>query len=837
MASNSTLPPSARLLHLWPKADQIERLTREAKRRENQQEEKRKVKLSLSRFVEKTSNIKLDHWQFDLCERLESLARTTGRRLLICAPPQYGKSVIVSQRFPAWLLSEKPDHRIKLAAYNITHATSFGKIIRDILQSEEFAALNPGPLLELPKVTSAESWSTLARLQYRDSQPSFKALGLATGFVGQGCDCFTAETLIKTEKGEISIEQLHRENRKPLIYAFDHKTGQVVLKKIKATREIEVEQLVEVSTKSGRKFRCTADHRIYVADVGYIAAETLSEGATLSVYSSEMRLMSEGFLAKEVGLSKASAERLQRCLLFSRLLKGASRGKERRKLQSLRQSQKEQFLVLLRSLSGRIQKALEKQNSETGKLQSLRRFVSACFYPFTILFLQLCRSSSLAADAGQGQFSLQERNELQQMVRRDEAVCNGQGQSQVRCLSNCREISNSSMARPVGGENESTGSPYKSRPAKQYAGEFDYPLQKMPPQAPRVSSDSVSMVQRLRKGRVKVYDIQVEDCHNFFAEGVLVHNCLIIDDPYASPEEAYSETINAKVHSFWSDTAKPRLNEKTNVVVMFHRYQEYDLAGWLMEQEPDEWELIRYSAVADGEYRHPVTERLYQDPLNRKEGEKLSERFSDAWLASQQQNTFVWLSQFQGRPTTKGGLYFKSEWFEIVGAVPANSERVRYWDKAGADEGKGDFTVGVLMAKAPNGLFYVEDVERGQWTAHPRNEKIKQTAELDRQKYGNIKTYVEQPPGLAKESTDTVIKLLAGFSAYADPVRGDKSERAEPFKAQCEAGNVKLIKGEWNRKYIDEMSAFPAGRNDDQVDGSSGAFNKLTITSGWSEWA
>jgi predicted phage terminase large subunit-like protein len=422
---------------------------------------------------------------------LESLASTTGRRLLICAPPQYGKSVIVSQRFPAWLLIEKPDHRIKLAAYNVTHATSFGKIIRDIMQSYEFKAINNDPLLQLPKVTSAESWSTLARLNYRDSQPSFKALGLITGFVGQGCDT------------------------------------------------------------------------------------------------------------------------------------------------------------------------------------------------------------------------------------------------------------------------------------------------------------------------------------------------LIIDDPYASPEEAYSETINAKVHSFWSDTAKPRLNENTNVVVMFHRYHEYDLAGWLMEQEPDEWELIRYAAVADGEYRHPVTERLYSDPLDRKEGEFLSDRFSPEWMEKQQQNSFVWLSQFQGRPTAKGGLFFKSEWFEILGAVPAGCERIRYWDKAGADEGKGDYTVGVLMAKDSRGIFYIEDVARGQWTAHPRNQKIKQTAELDRQKYGNVKTYVEQPPGLAKESTDEVIRQLAGFSAYADVVRGDKVERAEPFKAQCQAGNVKLIKGEWIRKYIDELTAFPAGKNDDQVDASSGAFKKL----------
>src|SRR5688572_31353664 len=53
---------------------------------------------------------------------------------------------------------------------------------------------------------------------------------------------------------------------------------------------------------------------------------------------------------------------------------------------------------------------------------------------------------------------------------------------------------------------------------------------------------------------------------------------------------------NAKTRAFWSDTAKPRLNEDANVVVMFHRYTESDIAGWLMEQEPDEWELIRYAA-------------------------------------------------------------------------------------------------------------------------------------------------------------------------------------------------------------------------------------------------
>ncbi len=452
--------------------------------------------MALSAFVEATTNYPLDSWQLDLCSRLESLATTTGRRLLICAPPQWGKSVIVSQRFPAWLLAQKKINRIKLACYNITHATKFSLIVRNLVESDQYQQMFPNPDLRLPKVTTGESWSNAARLRLQDSQPSFSALGLATGFVGQGADT------------------------------------------------------------------------------------------------------------------------------------------------------------------------------------------------------------------------------------------------------------------------------------------------------------------------------------------------LIIDDPYSSPEQAYSPTINAKVHSFWSDTAKGRLSEDANVVVMFHRYQEYDLAGWLMEQEPDEWELIRYSAIADGDYKHPVTERLYSDPMGRVEGKKLSERFSDHWLAKQAENSFVWLSQFQGRPTAKGGLFFKSEWFEIVGAVPANARRVRYWDTAGADEGKGDYTVGVLMALV-DGTYYIEDVQRFQLTAHPRNQKMKQTAELDRQQYGRVEIHVEQPPGLAKESTSEIVKQLAGFVVYADPVHGSKElrannpEYAESFKAQSEAGNVKIIAAEWNRKYLDELCAFPAGKNDDQVDASSGAFRKL----------
>ena len=71
------------------------------------------------------------------------------------------------------------------------------------------------------------------------------------------------------------------------------------------------------------------------------------------------------------------------------------------------------------------------------------------------------------------------------------------------------------------------------------------------------------------------------------------------------------------------------------------------------------------------------------------------------------------------------------------------------------------------------------------------------------------------------------VKDLAGHNVRAERVTGSKWDRAQPFAAQCEAGNVKLLRGKWNRAYLDELSMFPHAAHDDQVDASSGAFNKV----------
>jgi predicted phage terminase large subunit-like protein len=87
---------------------------------------------------------------------------------------------------------------------------------------------------------------------------------------------------------------------------------------------------------------------------------------------------------------------------------------------------------------------------------------------------------------------------------------------------------------------------------------------------------------------------------------------------------------------------------------------------------------------------------------------------------------------------------------------------------------------------------------------------------------------VEQEPGSAgKESAENTIRNLAGYRVFADRVTGSKEVRAEPFAAQIQGGNVYLIAGPWHREYLDELEQFPRGRFRDQVDASTGAFNRL----------
>lgn len=313
-------------------------------------------------------------------------------------------------------------------------------------------------------------------------------------------------------------------------------------------------------------------------------------------------------------------------------------------------------------------------------------------------------------------------------------------------------------------------------------------------------------------------------------------NLGIIDDPVKNAQEANSEVTRDAHKEWYKSTFYTREEPDAAIIVIQTRWNEDDLAGYLLSEEADEednsdgkenWHIVCLPAFAEAPPEFP--ESCTVEPDFREEGEALCpERYDEAKLRKKRakgEHSFEAL--YQQRPTAKQGLFFHVDKLEIVDAAPAQGRRARGTDKA-ATLNDGDFTAGVKMSKANDGLFYIEDVARGQWDTATRDRNIRQTAELDTR---SVKQVGEQEPGSGgKESAENFIRLLAGFPVVVERSTANKVERADPFSSQVNAGNVRIVRGEWNKTYIEELRQFPNGKHDDQVDGSSLAFNELNGT-------
>lgn len=300
---------------------------------------------------------------------------------------------------------------------------------------------------------------------------------------------------------------------------------------------------------------------------------------------------------------------------------------------------------------------------------------------------------------------------------------------------------------------------------------------------------------------------------------------VVWDDPH-SAEDANSPAKREGALRVFRETLPSRLVEPRTsaIIVVMQRLHEQDVSGEILAGDygyehlrlPMEFEAGRRCSTSIG----------WSDP-RAEEGELLfPQRFPREVIDRDKKamGEYAVAGQFQQRPAPRTGGYFAWERLEIVDATPQLVEVVRYWDKAGTQDG-GKRTAGVKLGKGRNGLWYVLDVVTGQWNAANREAVIRQTAELDGI---SCRVWIEQEPGSGgKESAENTIARLAGYSVHAERPSGEKELRAEPYAVQVAAGNVRLLRGEWNQLFIDEHKSFPRGKFKDQIDAAGGAFNKL----------
>jgi hypothetical protein len=209
------------------------------------------------------------------------------KRLLINMPPRYAKSTCVSIMWPTWVWArepfpgkphnpvlEGPGTKWVFASYADELRTKHSLDRRKLLQSEWYRTRWPKPA----ELTSDQNVKTLFSNSSSGVMLATTMLGAGTGLGG---NCVVGETIVDTEIGPIRMDKLVSMRRIPRVLSYNLDTQSCEYQNVTATRTSYSADIVEVRTSERGRLRCTASHRIYTRDRGYVAARDCQPGQGL----------------------------------------------------------------------------------------------------------------------------------------------------------------------------------------------------------------------------------------------------------------------------------------------------------------------------------------------------------------------------------------------------------------------------------------------------------------------------------------------------------------------------------------------------------------------------
>ena len=321
-------------------------------------------------------------------------------------------------------------------------------------------------------------------------------------------------------------------------------------------------------------------------------------------------------------------------------------------------------------------------------------------------------------------------------------------------------------------------------------------------------------------------------------------NLLIVDDPHKDRADAESVTRRELVWSWWTSTARTRIEKGGAVIVIQTRWHSEDLSGKLIKQmiedpEADQWTILCLPALAE-EWAQAVeameVERALKDgwfmgvdPLDRQPGEVLCERMFDMdyFRPIRANSGYDWDALYQQRPRKLEGKLIKAHQIKIIDAdqVPGEVRPVRYWDLAVGRSKRADWICGALVGRDKQKNFYIMDIMRipAPWSA-ARPKMVRAMRDDPVEVVQGIEVAGQQD-GYYQEFRDD--DALQGVSIVPVAPKGDKEARAQLWATRIEDGKVFMVRGPWNDDFVAEALSFPGGRNDDQVDAVSGGWQML----------
>lgn len=324
---------------------------------------------------------------------------------------------------------------------------------------------------------------------------------------------------------------------------------------------------------------------------------------------------------------------------------------------------------------------------------------------------------------------------------------------------------------------------------------------------------------------------------------------LIIDDPIKNRKEADSITYREVIWNEYQHTLLTRLQPGGAVVMILTRWHEDDLAGRVLEDEPDEWRVIKLPCEAEDD-----------DLLGRNPGEFLWPEygFDEEWGINRKREvgSRAWNALYQQRPAPSGGAILKRHWWkfwchhgqasqlraitmpvtqssdgrqELIEIypieLPENFDMIaQSWDMAFKSSEESSFVVGQVWGRSGADSFLLDQFRNQTGFPGTVQAVLNMSAKWPEARTKWIEDAANGP---------AVIQMLKKRVSGLIPVRpmGSKEARGHAVSPEVEAGNVYLPHpaiAPWVMGLIEECATAPFGSHDDQYDALTQALMKLS---------
>jgi predicted phage terminase large subunit-like protein len=329
---------------------------------------------------------------------------------------------------------------------------------------------------------------------------------------------------------------------------------------------------------------------------------------------------------------------------------------------------------------------------------------------------------------------------------------------------------------------------------------------------------------------------------------------LVVDDAHAGREEAESAHQRRKVSRWFYADCMSRISAKAKIFVVATRWHPEDLIGNLTSADGRR-------ALEDAGFSNWVFQST-NFPAIATEKDKLGREVGDALFPEQRpieflrgvkaiQPAYEWQSQYMGHPMTASGEQVDVGNIKRISMdlVPRDIEWVRGWDLAITEDQQADSTAGALCALRSEWIdaqeysleekkmvskrkkieyLYIIHMKKGQKAWAAMRQMVLDTSRDDRANNGVTRIGIEGVAGFDAVYSDVKQDLLGEVNVEKkNPKRGGKLLRAQPWLNLIEAGRVFMVRAPWNIDFINELTLFPDGNHDDQVDAVSIAYEML----------